>query len=544
MRICVPGSADRFERAVRERTLFAQREAHQWVHAPGQPPYCRDLPPAEAFTAAKNRWMTVDLVESVADLALAMVTRLFKNNDTVASFKRYYPLRPVPAVAQRWMRDEEFARQRLDGINPYLLRLATELPGHFPVTDDTLRGVLPPHASLAQLLAEHRLFLLDYEILHGLTPVFGRFCVAPMALFWRDDQGRLMPLAIQLGQSPAEAPVIFTPKDEHWTWLLARSFVQCAEGAYHEVVAHLCRTHLVMESVWVATARSLPLQHPVYQLLQPHFSGTLDINHKARTSLLAPGGPIDESIAIGAEGSLTLLGLAYERWDFDATCPRLDLQRRGLDTPELLPGYHYRDDALALFGAIEAFVAELLRLYYPDDAAVQADVELQAWAQELQSPEGARIRRLPLSDGCFAGFEQLHHVVARVIFNCSVEHAAVNNGQYDQFGWIPNTPGSLYLPPPRDHRANNEASFVYALPEGLAVGEQLTLVHLLSKRTQHPLGTYPDTFFVGDHAARAALDRFRARLDDIGRGIVERNRQLAVPYWYLQPWLVARSIAI
>jgi len=544
MRICVPGSADRFERAVRERTLFAQREAHQWVHAPGQPPYCRDLPPAEAFTAAKNRWMTIDLVESVADMALAMVTRLFKNNDTVASFKRYYPLRPVPGVAQRWMRDEEFARQRLDGINPYLLRLATELPAHFPVTDDTLRGVVPPGTRLDQLLAEQRLFLLDYEILHGLTPVFGRFCVAPMALFWRDDQGRLMPLAIQLGQSPAEAPVIFTPKDEHWTWLLARSFVQCAEGAYHEVVAHLCRTHLVMESVWVATARSLPLQHPVYQLLQPHFSGTLDINHKARTSLLAPGGPIDESIAIGAEGSLTLLGLAYERWDFDATCPRLDLQRRGLDNAELLPGYHYRDDALALFGAIEGFVAELLRLYYPDDAAVQADVELQAWAQELQSPEGARIRRLPLSEGRLASFDQLHHVVARIIFNCSVEHAAVNNGQYDQFGWIPNTPGSLYLPPPRDHRANNEASFVYALPEGLAVGEQLTLVHLLSKRTQHPLGTYPDTFFVGEHAARAALDRFRARLDDIGRGIQERNRQLAVPYWYLQPWLVARSIAI
>lgn len=544
MRICVPGSADRFERAERERALFAQRQAYQWVHAPGQPPSCRDVPLAEAFTAAKNRWMTEDLVESVADVFLAAVTRLFKNNDTVASFRRYYPLRPVPDVATRWMRDEEFARQRLDGINPYLLRLATEIPGHFPVTDDTLRGVIPPGTSLAQLRAEHRLFLLDYEILHGLTPVFGRFCVAPMALFWRDDQGRLMPLAIQLGQSPAEAPVIFTPKDEHWTWLLARSFVQCAEGAYHEVVAHLCRTHLVMESVWVAAARSLPLQHPVYQLLQPHFSGTLDINHKARTSLLAPGGPIDESIAIGAEGSLTLLGLAYERWDFDATCPRLDLQRRGLDEAGLLPGYHYRDDALALFGAIEAFVAELLRVYYPDDAAVQADVELQAWARELQADDGARIRKLPLTDGRFAAFEQLHHVVARVIFNCSVEHAAVNNGQYDQFGWIPNTPGSMYLPPPRDHRPNNEASFVYALPEGLAVGEQLTLVHLLSKRTQHPLGTYPDGFFVGVHDARAALDRFRARLDDIGRGIQDRNRQLAVPYWYLQPWLVARSIAI
>lgn len=544
MRICVQGSAHRFERAERERALFAQRQAYTWVHAPGQPPYCRDVPKAEAFGAEKNLLMSLDLTESVADMALAMVTRLFKNNDTVASYRRYYPLRPLPAVAARWMQDEEFARQRLDGINPYLLRLATEIPPNFPVSDETLHGVIPPDTSLPQLLAEHRLFLLDYEILHGLTPTYGRFCVAPMALFWRDDKGRLMPLAIQLGQSPAEAPVIFTPRDDHWTWLLARSFVQCAEGAYHEVVAHLCRTHMVMESIWVATARTLPMQHPVYALLQPHFTGTLDINHKARTSLLAPGGPIDESLAIGAEGSLTLLGLGYERWDFDATCPRLDLKSRGLDERGLLPHYHYRDDALALFGAIETFVGELLRVYYPDDKSVQDDGELQSWVQELQAPDGARVKKLPLTDGRLLAFDQLHQIVARVIFNCSVEHAAVNNGQYSQFGWIPNTPGSMYLPPPKDRRPTNEAAFVYALPEGLAVGEQLALVHLLSKRTQIPLGHYPNTFFVGVDAVRDALDRFRARLDDIGRTIQDRNRQLAVPYEYLQPWLVARSIDI
>ena len=43
---------------------------------------------------------------------------------------------------------------------------------------------------------------------------------------------------------------------------------------------------------------------------------------------------------------------------------------------------------------------------------------------------------------------------------------------------------------------------------------------------------------------RDALDRFRGRLDDIGRAILERNRQLRVPYRFLQPWLVARSISI
>ena len=57
LRIVVPGSADRFESAERERALFAQRHAHTWVHAPGQPPFCKDVPPAEAFTAEKNRWL-------------------------------------------------------------------------------------------------------------------------------------------------------------------------------------------------------------------------------------------------------------------------------------------------------------------------------------------------------------------------------------------------------------------------------------------------------------------------------------------------------
>jgi hypothetical protein len=488
--------------------------------------------------------MATDMVESVADMALAFVIRLFKNNQTVDSFRRYYPLRPLPGVAGRWRQDEEFARQRLDGVNPYLLRLASEIPPNFPVTEQIVKDVLPAGTSLAQLTAEHRLFLLDYRILDGLQPVFGRFCTAPMCLFWREDSGRLMPLAIQLGQSPAEAPIIFTPRDDPWLWLLARTFVQSADGTYHEVVAHLCRTHLVMESIWVAAARSLPAQHPVFALLQPHFTGTLDINHKARMTMLAPGGPIDESLAIGAEGSLTLLELAYEEWDFRATCPKLDLERRGLADPELLPGYHYRDDALAMYGAICTFVRELLRLYYPDDAAVQADLELQGWAHELQDPAGARVKGLPLTDGRFTCFEDVADVVSRIIFNCSVEHAAVNNGQYDQLGWIPNTPGAMFLPPPRDRTPVSESYFVYALPEGLAVGEQLTLVHLLSKRSHRPLGTYPDTFFLDQEEARNAVDRFRARIEDIGRDIQARNLQLPVPYLYLQPWLVSRSIDI
>lgn len=544
MRICLPESANRFEGAERERTLFAQRQAYTWVHAPGLPPYCQTVPPAEAFTKEQNRWMAFDVVESVADMAMAMMTRLFKNRSTVESFKLYYPIRPLPDVASRWMLDEEFARQRLDGINPVLIRLATRIPDNFPVTDETVQGLLPPDTTLADLLAQRRLFLQDYEILQGLEPEFGRFCVAPMCLFWLDPQGRLMPLAIQLGQSAAEAQTLFTPKDDPWTWRLARAFVQCADGTYHEIVAHLTRTHLAMEPFWVAACRTLPAQHPLYVLLQPHFTGTIEINHEARNKLLAPGGPIDESIAIGARGCLTLLGLAYARWTFAGANPVADLRERGLLDKDVLPAYHYRDDALRLYEAIASFVQDALRVFYPDDATVGRDTELQAWAAELASPDGARIKGLPFEDGFIPTFDQLSGLVAQLIFNCSVEHAAVNNGQYAQFGWIPNTPGALYLPPPKDHAPRNEANFVYALPDGLGVAEQLTLVHLLSMRTSTPLGSYPEAFFNGVEPVRDAIDRFRGRLDDIGREIQARNQHLTVPYLFLQPWLVGRSISV
>lgn len=320
--------------------------------------------------------------------------------------------------------------------------------------------------------------------------------------------------------------------------------MQSADGTYHEVVAHLTRTHLVMETFWVAANRTLPAQHPLYQLLQPHFTGTIQINHDARSTLLAPGGPIDESIAIGAEGALDLIGLAYQDWSFDGASPLQDFQARGVDSIDVLPRYHYRDDALLLHQAIDTYARDTLRTFYTSDHDVQTDVELQAWIRELCCADGGRVSGLPVHEGQVQTVSDLVRVVTQILFTVSVEHAAVNNGQYAQFGWIPNTPGALYLPPPTDHDERGEENFVYALPDAYAVGQQLTLVHLLSQRSLTPLGMYPEDFFHMVWPVRNALDRLRADLDDAGRHIQQRNQRLAVPYRYLEPWLVGRSIAI
>jgi len=527
----------------RTRTLFLEyiRSEYQWQFTPGQPPYVRDVPLGEAFSETKDARMEEDVLGTIADIALAIAARTFRHNGKLSSFNRFYPLLRKPSVAKRWQADEEFGRQRLDGVDPMLIRRCTEIPDTFPVTDAIVAGLLDPGETLASAIADAKLYLLDFHEIAGIPPVFGRFLTCPMALFYVDARQRLMPIAIQLGQSPAEAPLIFTPKDDKWLWLTVRTHVQSADGTYHEILAHLLRTHLAMEPIAVALNRQLSDRHPLYALLRPHFAGTMTINHLARTKLIVPGGAIDVSMALGSHGSLQLVANGYASWSFDRYALQADLAARGVLDASVLPRYHYRDDALKLLHAIEGFVEEVLGIFYPTDEDIRGDYELQAWAREVTSPDGGRVRGFP---DAFLERKTLLQTVTQIIFTCSAEHSAVNNGQYDLFGYIPNTPGNVYLPPPMDKSALLEETLAYALPDPRVVGEQLALVHLLSERPHSLLGTYPPATFDDAPAAQEAIQRFQARLQAIAAEIRARNAQLDVPYTYLDPSRVARSIAI
>ena len=531
----------------RERHLAARRALYDWDRRPGLPPMCKGVPAPERFGRASAYEMLSDAAESVVSGALSVFGWMRGSPTQLRHYDTLYALRRPPRVMDNWRSDREFARQRLNGINPFLITCIAELPEHFPVAADHLRGVLPDGVTLAQLLDERRLFLCDWRDVAGAPLVLGRFQAAPMALFWLDDRRTLMPLAIQLGQSPAEAPVIFTPADDLWLWLTARMYVTCADGTYHEVIAHLTRTHLVMEPVWVAACRTLPPEHPVHELLAPHFTGTININDDAVNDLLAPGGPIDITMSPGSDGSFWLAEQEYRRWRLDDWNPRADLARRGVLEPEVLPGYWFRDDALALFDAIGEYVTELVGAFYCHDDDVRCDAELQAWARELVADDGARVAGTPVTaEGRLECVADLVRLLQHVVYTVSAEHGAVNNGQWDQFGYVPNTPGSLFMPPPTSKHMTNEARLVYAMPGYRSAIEQMAMVHMLSAPTLTPLGSYPDEFFLGSRAAELCVDRFRSRLDDIAFAIEHRNRELPPTerYTYLVPSDVGRSITI
>jgi hypothetical protein len=541
----LPQDETRSRARARTAQLERARGLYQFTSDGDSPAYVKDLPANEAFSDEKDLRMHWDIADMLVEVGLGAIELKFDPSRSLNAYKDFFGHvnTPLPSVHARYESDEEFGRQRLDGVNPFLLRRCVAIPDNFPVKQDTVASLLPSGRDLASLRDAGSLYLLDLSILEHVPVVPGRFVCAPICLFYVDGRSRLMPLAIQLGTSPDAGP-IFTPHDDPWLWRTVKTHVQCADAQVQECASHLLRTHLVMETVAVAMHRQLSVAHPLHQLLDPHCRFTMAINHSARTKMLAPGGPIAETMSVGREGALDLCAKAWKTWSFKQYDLRCDLKVRGVDCPDLLPGYHYRDDALKIWDAIADFVGAIIRKFYRSDADVLGDFELQAWVRELADPEIGNFRGLADSSGGVQSIKDLVHMVTTMIFIATAEHSSTNNGQYDMYAFIPNVPGAIFAAPPTTKAPLSEQSLFDSLPRPRTAAKQIGMVHLLSEPTETPMGRYSPRFFAGNPDVEPIVKRFDSALDLIGKEIDARNAGLDVPYCYLHPNRLYPSIEI
>lgn len=395
------------------------------------------------------------------------------------------------------------------------------------------------------LLQRGHIFLADYWIL-AEAPVhcingLQQYVTAPLCLLWLNPQGVLLPLAIQLSQTPGPESPIFLPTDCELDWLLAKTWVRNSEFLVHENNTHFLCTHLLCEAFSMATLRQLPLCHPVYKLLLPHTRYTLQVNTIARATLLNPDGLVDKVTSIGRQGLIYLMSTGLAHFTYTDFCLPDSIRARGVLT---IPNYHYRDDGLKIWAAIERFVSEIVSYYYPSDASVQQDCELQAWVGEIfaQAFLGRESSGFP-SRLCTPG--ELVKYLTAIIFNCSAQHAAVNSGQHDFGAWMPNAPSSMRQPPPQTKGDTTMKSYLDTLPEVNTTCRNLLLFWLVSQepKDQRPLGTYPDEHFT-EEAPRQSIAAFQNCLAQISKDIRERNQSLALPYAYLDPPLIENSVSI
>ncbi|AWP20072.1 putative epidermis-type lipoxygenase 3-like [Scophthalmus maximus] len=468
-----------------------------------------------------------------------------ENWETFEDLKKIFWFKKTPMseyVTEHWQEDDFYGSQFLNGINPNVIKRCSELPPNFPVTEEMVKPFLDEGASLKREMEKGNIFLYDQKKMDGIPT---RVCdgeplpLTPgLCLFYVNPEKKLMPIAIQLHQQPSEQNPIFLPSDPETDWLLAKMFIKNADILDHEAVHHLMCTHFMSDVYAIATLRCFPVIHPLYKLLIPHFRDTVDINTAARASIVGPTGIFNKT-SLGCEGMIELMRRSHAETTYSSVCLPENITARGLES---IPNFYYRDDGLKLWTIINSFVKAVVEYYYPTDTEVHKDTELQEWISEIFTHGLLENKGFP---ACFHTTEELIRFITMVIFTVSVQHAAVNNGQFDYHYWMPNGTLLLHKPPPTTKGQTSMKTILESLPN---VGEAVAfsaLFWILSTKytdTVH-LGEYPEERF-DEPAPKQMIKEFQAELLYLGEKITKRNSQLEVPYTYLHPDYIESSVTI
>ncbi|XDV17318.1 hypothetical protein PO909_023198 [Leuciscus waleckii] len=141
--------------------------------------------------------------------------------------------------------------------------------------------------------------------------------------------------------------------------------------------------------------------------------------------------------------------------------------------------------------------------------------------------------------------EELVKYLSIVIFTASAQHAAVNFGQFDWYGWIPNSPSTMRMPPPELKGQMDMDYIMKSLPDRGRSSLALGTVWALSRfqKNELYLGTYPEMCFT-EEPVKEAIKTFRKKLDEVTNIIKSRNEELPFDYSYLSPDKIPNSVAI
>ncbi len=288
------------------------------------------------------------------------------------------------------------------------------------------------------------------------------WAVGAVTLFRLHDDGQLHPIAICVDYRGSMEKSVTTfnrrmgPKDstagegEDWPWRYAKTCAQVSDWMRHELTVHLTLSHFVEEAIIVAANRTIPMEHPVYRLLSPHWYKTLSLNAAARASLVPQ--VVAEIIGISPDQAFSFIQHAYDTYDFQASYVPNDLRRRGFPSTEeglnqpKYKNYAYAKNMTLMWKAIREYVESMLLTYYDKadaDAKIAADGYIQDWWKEVH--DGAQIKTFPE----IRTLAQLADAVTMCIHVAGPFHSAVNYLQNFYQAFVPAKPPGLCAEPPK-----------------------------------------------------------------------------------------------
>ncbi|KAF7814022.1 linoleate 13S-lipoxygenase 3-1, chloroplastic-like [Senna tora] len=464
-----------------------------------------------------------------------------------------------------WLRDDEFARQAIAGVNPVNIERLKVFP---PVSkldpqeygtqdsalkEDHIAGQLNG-MTVQKAIEEKKLYIIDYHdiylpFLDKINALDGRKSYATRTIFFLTPLGTLKPIAIELS-SPPGAPssrskrVVTPPVDAttSWIWQLAKAHVCSNDAGVHQLVNHWLRTHACLEPFILGAHRQLSEMHPIMKLLEPHMRYTLDINARARQSLINADGIIESSFTPGRY-CMELSSAAYKHfWRFDMEALPADLIRRGMAEPDptqphglklLVEDYPYANDGLLIWSAIETWVRTYVNHYYPNSSHICNDKELQSWYSESINVGHADLKTQTWWP-TLNNTESLISILTTLIWVASAQHAALNFGQYPYGGYVPNRPPLMRRLVPQEgdpeyanFLGNPQKYFLNSLPSLLQASKFMAVVDTLS--THSPDEEYlgerrHESIWSGDEEMVKEFYGFSERIKEIEMEIERRNK--------------------
>merc|ERR1719378_514456 len=535
----------------RQRQEELDRKKLDFAYGPvagvaGMPRTVNKLPPEETF----HRDYMFDILTTKLTGKISQYLKKMRYEDEFSSFNDIYkvyfgPLSPftVPDGHLDWRTDEKFARLRLTGPNCTVIRGVLKdngLPKNFPVDEDLLAKHFLEGQTFKQALDADRLFYVDYKDLDGYTAKSsGKPMVAPLGLFYARMDGTLIPLAIQLFQKAAEDNPIFYPPpiDEEKVWLHAKFWFGVADSNYHEPVTHLLQTHLVAGDFITCFHHMISPSHPVYKLMLPHFIYLLNINTDGMPVLTAEDGAFNNILTFGLDNCYDLMHKKYQAFELKNAYLKNDLKDRGVEN---LPNYHYMEDAIPMFEAIESYITSCVTTIYGEDKNLAEDFEMQNFVRLLcDKTEGMKG---VWGDGEMKKLEHLSKTLSTMVFILSNVHAAANFNQYDEYGYPPNLPFRLDGPAPTDKSPVTEDYLVKLFDVDVTLAT-MDLGRTLSLQGTNKIGNYETNYEYKPEILQYYLGFINA-LKKVTDENDARNAKRRNPYPWLSPRVVPNSISI
>jgi linolenate 9R-lipoxygenase len=209
------------------------------------------------------------------------------------------------------------------------------------------------------------------------------------------------------------------PGDADWEW--SKQLFRSAEFVFHETQSHLARTHMNMDQYAMAFYRNI-INNPIWQLLEPHFEGLLNIDKVGSALILGDTGFLPQTSVLTSKS-------VDEVVKEEVTILSYHWKPSTQALPDKIHNNYFDQASLTMWRVLEDYVGDFFDQHKQGIQDYWSEIE--GMSKDLVEHS---ILKPKLGTLAVANMNDLKQLCVYVIYHCSFFHSWVNYKQYEDGG--------------------------------------------------------------------------------------------------------------